>query len=149
MLLTEKEPFFPVLVENRNIFRKFKRRYNSTQPMERRIEQSADSFYEKSLFVQRKELQLRTLEPKKQYVAKPPKTIILKENIPEVLSFDKMLLAFVQLNNQDKNQKNMQKKTLKIITQHQELVVLEEEHKSLQSRFFTEVQSYLNECYRF
>ncbi|CAD8050894.1 unnamed protein product [Paramecium sonneborni] len=149
MLLTEKEPFFPLLVENKNIFRKFKRRYNSTQPMERKMEQSIESCYEKALFVQKKELQLRTIEPKKQYVVKPPKTTICKENVPQMFSFDKMLFAFIQLNNKEKNQKNMKKKALKIITQHQELDILEVEHKSLQSRFFTEVQSYLNECHRF
>ncbi|CAD8049626.1 unnamed protein product [Paramecium sonneborni] len=149
MHLTEKEPFFPVLLENRNMFRNFKRRYNSTQPMERKMEKSMDSFQQKAFLVQKKELQLRTLEPKKQYVVKPPKTTIYQENIPQILNFDKMLCSFMQLNNQEKNQKNIKKKCLKIITQHHELDILEEEHKSLQSRFFTEVQSYLNQCHRF
>lgn len=36
MLSYEMEPFFPVLIENKTLFRKIKRRHHSTQPMEQK-----------------------------------------------------------------------------------------------------------------
>ena len=34
MLPLEMDPFFPVLIDNKSLFQKIKRRHNSTQPIE-------------------------------------------------------------------------------------------------------------------
>ena len=92
--------------------------------------------------IKKKELQFRTLEPKKQYVVKKPKTILQKENIPEEHPFEKLLHSFLQLHvsNPEKISK-LKKDTFKIITQHRELNELEEEHRCTLINTFSPTRS--------
>ncbi|CAD8048452.1 unnamed protein product [Paramecium sonneborni] len=151
MLPSEMEPFFPVLIENKSLFRKIKKRHHSTQPIDRNGQQQIDSFYEKSIIIQRKELQFRTLEAKKQILIQYPKTSMSgRENQNEEISFEKLIQTFLQANpcSQTKRSAN-NKKMFKIISQHKEIKILEEEHKSLQQKFYRQINSYLEECRKF
>ncbi|CAD8136566.1 unnamed protein product [Paramecium pentaurelia] len=151
MLPYEMEPFFPVLIENKTLFRKIKRRHHSTQPIERKAQQPIDSFYERSFVIQRKELQCRTLEPKKQIFIQYPKTSMSgRENINDEISFEKLIQTFLQVNScNPSKQSSINKKAFKLISQNKEIQILEEEHKSLQSRFFKEINSYVDNCRKF